>query len=155
VLFCNEEHTPWTSRFAADAAAARGDRLIAVLNVDGLDSKPDEASAAGKLLHCVAYSTDEGRPLAEFIAACEPRYRIGLDVIVRFKERVNDDDGMFIKAGFPTTVMNGGVGGDPEYHMPGDVPDRVNIENVVRSTKLLLAAILEMDARETNNLWKT
>jgi hypothetical protein len=42
LLFCNEEHTPWTSRFAAEAAASRGDRIIAVLNVDGLDAKSDE-----------------------------------------------------------------------------------------------------------------
>ena len=63
-LFCNEEHTPWTSRFAAEAAAARGDDIIAVLNVDSLDGKSDEDMAAGKLTHVVGYSTEEGRPLA-------------------------------------------------------------------------------------------
>ena len=64
------------------------------------------------------------------------------------KEHVNDDDGMFINAGFPTTVINSGSWpyADSEYHLPGDVLERVNIENVVRSTQLLLAAILEIDA---------
>jgi len=154
VLFCNEEHTPWTSRFAAEAAAARGDPIIAVLNVDGLDGKSDEDMAAGKLTHVIGYSTDEGRALAEFMAACAVRYSIGLDVRVFFKQHANDDDGMFINAGFRTTVINSGSWpyADSEYHLPGDVPERVNIENVVRSTQLLLAAILDIDACDTSIL---
>ncbi len=39
---------------------------------------------------------------------------------------------------------------DSQYHLPGDVSERVNIDNVVRSTQLLLAAILEIDARGTD-----
>lgn len=148
VLFCNEEHTPWTSRFAAEAAAARGDRIVAVLNVDSLDGKSDEEMASGRLTHVVAYSTDGGRELAELVAACAPRYGIGLAVRTVFKERVNDDDGMYINAGFRRTVMNLGSWpyADSEYHLPGDVPERVNLENVLLSTRLLLAAILELDA---------
>ncbi len=155
LLFCNEEHTPWTSRFAAEAAAAHGDHIIAVLNVDSLDGKSDEDMAAGKLTHVVGYSTDEGRALAEFIADRVTRYSIGLDVQVAFKQHVNDDDGMFINAGFRTTVMNLGSWpyADSEYHLPGDLPERVNIENVVRSTQLLLAAILDIDAHDRTNLW--
>ena len=67
-----------------------------------------------------------------------------------FKEQVNDDDGMFINAGFRTTVMNVGSWpyADSQYHLPGDVFERVNIENVMRSTQLLLAAILDIDAGE-------
>lgn len=147
-LFCNEEHTPWTSRFAAEAAAARGDNIVAVLNVDSLDGKSDEEMAAGKLTHVVGYSTDEGRGLADLVAGCAKRYGIDLDVRVVFKERVNDDDGMFINAGFRRTVMNLGSWpyGDSEYHMPGDVPERVNMKNLVLSVQLLLAAILSIDA---------
>ncbi len=148
ILFCNEEHTPWTSRFAAEAAAERGDDIIAVMNVDSLDSKSDEDVAAGKLTHVVCHSTDEGRALSEFVAACAARHNIDLNVRVHFKERVNDDDGMFIKAGFRRTVMNTGSfpNAGSQYHLSGDVAERVNIENVVRSTQLLLAAILEIDA---------
>jgi len=150
LLFCNEEHVPWTSRFAAEAAAARGDRIVAVFNVDSLGGKSDEDRAAGRLIHAVAYSTDEGRALAEFVAACAARHGLGLEVPVFFKERVNDDDGMFIQAGFRTTVMHAGSWpyADSEYHLPGDVPERVNIENVARSTQLLVAAVLEIDARD-------
>jgi len=147
VLFCNEEHVPWTSRAAAEAAAARGDRIMAVLNVDSLNGKSDEDTTSGKMTHVVTYSTDEGRRLAEFMAGVAARHQTGLEVQVAFKERINDDDGMFINAGFRTTVMNLGSFpyADPEYHLPGDIPERVNIENVVRSTRLLLATILELD----------
>ena len=147
VLFCNEEHTPWTSRFAAEAAADRGDRIIAVLNVDSVDGNSDAEMAAGKMTHVVTYSTEEGRELAELVAACGLPNGIDLDVRVVFKEHINDDDGMFINAGFAASVMNLGSWpyADSEYHLPGDVPERVNIENVVRSTQLLLAAILQID----------
>lgn len=147
-LFCNEEHTPWTSRFAAEAAAARGDNIIAVMNVDSLDGKSDEDMAAGRLTHVVGYSTDEGRLLAEFIAGCAARCAPDLETRVCFKERINDDDGMFINAGFRATVMHIGSWpyGDSQYHLPGDTPERVNIANLTRSAQLLLCAILEIDA---------
>jgi hypothetical protein len=148
LLFCNEEHTPWTSRSAANAAAARGDRIIAVLNQDALDGKSPEDMARGRLTHVVAYSTPEGRTLADLVARGNDTYGIGLDVRVAFKEHVNDDDGMFIKAGFLTTVNNIGSWpyADAEYHLPGDRPERVDLENLKRSTQLVLAAVLEVDA---------
>ncbi len=151
LLFCNEEHTPWTSRVAAAAAAERGDRLAAVLNVDGLDGKSDEDMAAGRLLQAIGYSTDEGRGLAEFAAACAARHTPELNVTVFFKERVNDDDGMFINEGFRTTIMNTGSWpyGDSEYHLPGDVPERVDLENLRQSTRMLVATILEIDRAES------
>jgi hypothetical protein len=146
-LFCNEEHTPWTSRFAADAAAERGDDIIAVMNLDSLDGKSDEDMAAHKLTHVICYSTAEGHVLAEFIKSCAARYNIELEVRTAYKQFVNDDDGMFIKAGFRSSNMHLGSWpyADSEYHLPGDVPERVNIENIVRSTQLLLAAILELN----------
>ncbi len=149
ILLCNEEHTPWTSRFAAEAAAARGDRIIAVLNLDSLDGKSDADMAAGRLTHVVGYSTDEGRPLADLVERCNRAHNLGLEVSVAFKQHINDDDGMFIKAGFRTTVMNLGSWpyADAEYHLPGDRPARVNLENLKRSTQLVLATVLELDAR--------
>lgn len=147
ILFCNEEHKPWTSKSAAQAASARGDRIIAVLNVDSLDGKPDAEMEAGILTHVVTHSTDEGERLAEFIAETAMRYQLRLDVDVVYKEHVNDDDGMFIEAGYRNTVMN--VGSfpytDSEYHLVGDVPERVNIENLEISAQLILAAVLELD----------
>jgi len=147
ILFCNEEHTPWTSRFAAESAAARGDRIVAVMNVDSIDGKSDEDMTAGRLKHVVCYSTEEGREMAGVVAGCMAKYGIDLEVSVGYKEHINDDDGMFINAGYRRTVSHVGSWpyADSEYHLPGDEPERVNIENVVRSTQLLLAAIQEID----------
>lgn len=147
-LFCNEEHSPWTSRFAAEEAFTRGDDILAVLNQDLLDGKSQAEMDAGALTHCAGYSTEEGRPLAEFIAACAPLYTPRLSARAFFKPKVNDDDGMFIRAGYPVSVMNTGAWpiADPEYHLPGDTPERVNIDNLALSTQLLLAAVLEIDA---------
>ena len=149
-LFCNEEHTPWTSKFAAEAAAERGDNIIAVLNQDSLDGKSDEDMARHALTHAVAHSTPEGKVLAQRIEQANARYDIGLEVTLEFKERVNDDDGMFIKAGFPHTVMNVGSlpYGDAQYHLEGDVPERVDIENLRRSAQLVLAVVLELDQQD-------
>lgn len=147
-LFCNEEHTPWTSRFAAGEAFARGDEILAVLNQDLLDGKSGEEMAAGLLAHCIGYSTEEGRPLALFSVECAHRWVPGLSARAFFKPRVNDDDGMFIRAGYPVSVMNTGSWpiADPQYHLPGDIPERVNIDNLALSTRLLLAVVLEIDA---------
>ena len=149
ILFCNEEHTPWTSQHAANTAAERGDEIIAVLNVDSLDGKSDTDMARGRLSHVVTYSTAEGQRLADLIANIGAREKTGLEVSVSHKERVNDDDGMFIKAGYGRTVMNVGSFpyADTEYHLPGDVPERVNVENVALSAQLILTAVLEIDAK--------
>ena len=36
ILFCNEEHTPWTSITAARNARERGDNIVAAINMDGV-----------------------------------------------------------------------------------------------------------------------
>ena len=104
--------------------------------------------AAGRMTHVVCHSTGEGRTLAELVAGCAARNGIGLEVRVAPKAPVNDDDGMYINAGYRNAVMNIGSWpyGDSQYHLPGDTPDRVNIENLALSTRLVLAAVLELDA---------
>ena len=146
ILFCNEEHVPWTSRFAAETAAARGDRIIAVLNVDAIDGKSDDDSRASLKRHVVLYSTDEGRCLADHIIGLAEPNSIELAVETGFKEHINDDDGMFINAGYRSTVMNIGSWpyADSEYHLPGDTPDRVDMANLVASTQLILAAVVDI-----------
>lgn len=47
-LWCNEGHTPWTSKIAAQKAKARGDNIVAVFNLDGIGAKTAEQTAAGK-----------------------------------------------------------------------------------------------------------
>jgi hypothetical protein len=110
--------------------------------------------AAGCRLHTVAAGTDEGRRLAGLFPMLNEKHGLGLGVRVVHKEHINDDDGMFIRSGFRTTVMNTGSfpNADSEYHMPGDRPERVDIENLAMSTRLVLAAVLELDARGTEAL---
>ncbi len=149
VLFCNEEHTPWHSASYANAAKARGDRIIAVMNQDSICGKSDEDAAAGIKTNVACYSTPEGKKLAEFLVGEAAAYRLPLQVRAAKKEIVGDDDGSFIKAGFARTIMNLGSWpyADPQYHLPGDIPERVDIENLKLVAQLLLAAILDLDEK--------
>lgn len=146
-LFCNEEHTPWTSEPVARAAWARGDRVVAVLNTDSISGKSDEETAAGKKTNVTAYTVPEGRVLADLMARVNDRYGIGLDQRAYLRDVANDDDGSFVKAGYGCAVANLGSFPfvDPQYHLPGDVPGRVDYANVRMSTQAILAAVLELD----------
>lgn len=146
VLFCNEEHSPWHSKTYAEAAGQRGDRIIAVMNQDSLCGKSDENLAAGRKTNVSAYSTPEGKALAEFIVSEAFRYDIPIQASAVFKEGVNDDDGSFIRAGYPDTVHNLGSlpYGDSQYHLPGDIPERVDLLNLQFAVQLILASVLDI-----------
>ena len=77
-LFCNEEHTPWTSVTAAQNARKRGDRIIAVFNLDGIGVKGPEETKAGKKTNVTLYTVPEGEPLAKLMSAAAARYAPGL-----------------------------------------------------------------------------
>jgi len=143
-LFCNEEHWPWTSVIAAQGARQRGDPLVAVFNLDSLGGKGQEALDAGLKTNVSRYSTPEGKPLAELICSVNDAYHIGLHQTAYSWNQLGDDDGSFIQAGFPAAVMNLGSFpyGDPNYHMEGDIPERVDLENVTLAVEACLAAIL-------------
>ena len=166
VLFCNEEHWPWYSKDYAENARSRGDNIIAVMNQDSICGKSDAASAAQIRTLASVYSSHEGRGLAEFLRSECEKYQLPLAVTIapktsmkangalpapddaNIKFLVNDDDGSFIKAGYLRTVMNLGSYpyGDPQYHLAGDTPERVDIINLELSVKLLMTAILDIDA---------
>lgn len=150
VLFCNEEHWPWHSASAANAARKRGDNIIACLNQDSLCSKSDADIAAGRKIHYAVYSTPEGKPLAELMVSTAQRYKLlPLEVFCAPKNSISDDEGSFIKAGYLRSIMNRGCypTADAQYHLPGDIPERVDLENLRLSTQLLLAAVLDIDAQ--------
>lgn len=146
-LFCNEEHTPWTSVVAAERARQRGDNLVATFNLDSLGGKSDEEIAAGHKTNVTAYTTPEGQRLAELMAAVNDDYGIGLLQQARQRPRPGDDDGSFVKAGYLAAVANIGSFpyADAEYHREGDVPERVDIANVRMATQATLAAVLRLD----------
>ncbi len=146
VLFCNEEHTPWYSKTYAADCAKRGDRIIAVMNQDSICGKSDAAEAAGIMTNVASYSTPEGKFLADFVVAETAKYQLPLVSTTFFKERVNDDDGSFVKAGFLRTIQNNGSKpfAFSQYHLPGDVPERVNLLNLTLVTKLLAGTVLDL-----------
>lgn len=147
-MFCNEEHTPWTSIAAAQNCRQRGDNLIAIFNLDGIGVKSDEDRAAGKMTNFTMYTTPQGKQLANLMAEVNRMYEIGLIQEARLQPRPSNDDGSFIKAGYDYAVANVGSCpyADPQYHLEGDTADRVDTANARLTTQATLAAVLHLDA---------
>jgi len=146
-LFCNEEHTPWTSKTAAQKAKARGDDIVAVFNMDGIGAKTAEQTAAGKKTNVTAYTESEGKRLAELMAEVNIRYSVGLEQRAVQRPRPGDDDGSFVLAGYPAAVINIGSWpyGDPNYHAEGDIPESCDIANAAMTVQATLAAVVTID----------
>lgn len=146
-LWCNEEHRPWTSVFAATGAKARNEQLIAIVNVDSIGGKSQEEIAAGEKPNVTLYTSPEGKRLAERVARANEEYHIGLAERIQQRPGPGDDDGSFVKAGFPAAVANLGSFpyADPNYHDAGDTADKVDLPNVHLAAKAILAAILITD----------
>lgn len=144
-IFCNEEHTPWTSITAAENIRAARLNVITVINLDGIGVKSPQQ--AGHLTNVTRYTTPEGEQLADLMEKINTRHRIGLEQSKYRSESPGDDDGSFIKAGFPWSVLNIGSMpyGDPNYHIESDTPDKVDVKNAELTIKLTLAAILYID----------
>jgi len=143
-LLCNEEHTPWTSVTAAQAAKTRGDNIIAVFNTDSLGGKSQADLDAGRKTNATLYTTPEGRRLAELMGEVNEEYGIGLEQSVHQRQHPGDDDGSFVNAGFPAAIVNVGSHpyADPNYHLETDVPELVDTLNVTMATQAILAAVL-------------
>lgn len=146
-IWCNEEHSPWTSVTAAQAARERGDNIIAVFNVDGIGRKSAEDTDAGLLTHCTGFTEPEGERIADLVMQTNEDYGLGLRASKFKREHPGDDDGSFVKAGYPAAVINIGCYPykDPNYHLPGDRWDTVDVPNAALAVKLLTAAILRVD----------
>jgi len=146
-LFCNEEHRPWTSVTAAQNAKARGDNIIAVFNVDGIGVKTPEQTAAGKKTNVTAYTEPAGQRLARLMGAVNTRFAIGLEQRIVKRPGPGDDDGSFVRAGFPAAVVNIGSWpyADPNYHGEGDIPERTHVPNAANTVQATLAAVLTLD----------
>lgn len=149
-LLCNEEHIPWTSVTAAQNAKARGDNIIAVFNLDGIGVKTAEDTAAGKKTNVTAWTEPEGERLAQLMAQVNARYAIGLEQRAEKRPSPGDDDGSFVKAGYPAAVVNIGSWpyGDPNYHGEGDIPELCDFANAAMTVQATLAAILTLDDRQ-------
>jgi hypothetical protein len=146
-LWCNEEHKPWTSVTAASNCWQRGDNLIAIFNTDSLGGKSEEDIAAGRRTNVTLYTGPEAKRLADLMAEVNDAYKIGLVQSSQQRKQPGDDDGSFIKAGYPCAIANLGSYPyvDPNYHEAGDTPERVDITNVRMATQAILAAVLRLD----------
>ncbi len=146
-LFCNEEHTPWTSKIAAQKAKSRGDNIIAVFNMDGIGAKTAEETVAEKKTNVTAYTEPEGKHLAELMGDVNARYSIGLEQRTAKRPRPGDDDGSFVLVGYPAAVINIGSlpYGDPNYHAEGDIPETCDIKNAAMTVQATLAAVVTID----------
>ena len=135
-VYCNEEHTPWTSEVVARNLAASDMRVVAALGIK---------------TNVTAFTSPEGERLADTMPELNEKYRIGLLQTKYAREFPNDDDGSFIKAGISRAVINLGSFPyeDPNYHLASDVPENVDIENVYMSTCLSLAAVVHLDRDES------
>ncbi len=144
-IFCNEEHTPWTSITAANTIKESKKDVFALINLDGIGVK--SPGQAGKMTNVTRFTTPEGERLADLMAHLNERHSLGLDQSKYQSSRPGDDDGSFIKAGFPWAVLNIGSYpyADPNYHLETDTPDRTDVDNAALTVKLTLAAILHLD----------
>ena len=145
-VFCNEEHTPWTSVTAAKRARERGDNIVALFNLDGLAAKAQPDIDAGRKTNVTLYVCPEGKWLADLMVEVNDTYSIGLEQTTYHAEQPSDDHGSYIKEGYLAAVHNVGSVpyGDPNYHTPGDVPELVDMENVTMATQASLAAIVRV-----------
>ncbi|HOM15788.1 MAG TPA: M28 family peptidase [Thermoguttaceae bacterium] len=146
-LWCNEEHTPWTSVTAARKAKERGDKIIAVFNMDSIGAKSAEDTAAGKKKNVIVFTLPEGEALARLALAANERFQIGLEQKTFKRSRPGDDDGSFVHAGYPAAVVMIGSQpyADPNYHTEGDIPERSDVPNAVMTVRLTLAVVLTLD----------
>jgi len=146
-LFCNEEHWQWTSVTSAQNIAKSNLNVVAVLNIDSIGGKSQQSISDNKLTNVTRYSTKEGENLAELMGEVNQKYQIGLEQKKYFCAEPNDDDGSFVKAGFPASVLNIGSFpyADPNYHTVNDKPELVDLANVKSATQLSLAFLVYLD----------
>lgn len=146
-LFCNEEHRPWTSVAAAENARLRGDRLVAVMNLDSLTGKPRVEWDEGRRPLVSVYTEPEGERIAMIVGEVNERYGIGLEHRIARRDRPGDDDGSFVNAGFPAAIINIGSWpyAEPNYHTEHDTPDQVDFPHLALATRASLAAAVALD----------
>ena len=147
-LFCNEEHHPWTSINAAEKISISDLNVKAVLNIDSIGGKEDSAF----MQSCTRYTTKEGRKIALLMKELNDHYSFGLNHSSVKNDMPNDDDGSFINAGIANAVLVIGSYpySDPMYHTIFDTFERVDMENVLQTTKLILATVYHLAASKVN-----
>jgi len=93
------------------------------------------------------YTEPEGERLAQLMSTVNARYAIGLEQRAAKRTAPGDDDGSFVKAGYPAAILNIGSWpyADPNYHAEGDIPERSDVPNAAKAVQATLAAMLTVD----------
>jgi len=146
-LWCNEEHTPWTSVMAAQRLAASGRKVAIVLNLDGVGLRRPDHAARGIYTADVRYTTDRGRSAADLVDELIGRHNLGIRYVRERAAVPDDDDGSFVLAGIENAILLTGwiPNPDPHYHTTEDRYEYVGIESVARSVALALSLVLFID----------
>ena len=154
LLFCNEEHWPWTSRAAAQRFSRSGTKALAVFNVDSIAGQSEADRLAGRRPHVLRYGTSEGEELADQIIQLNAELELGLEVRKVHCPKPNDDDGSFLLAGVRPTLLHIGSlpYAEPHYHTLDDCAEVVDIELAAQSTRLIVAAAVDCDRRAAADL---
>jgi len=131
---------------AAQNAKKRGDKIVAVFNIDSIGSKSPEQTAAGKPINVTLYTEPAGERLAQLMSAVNTRYAIGLEQRTAKRTSPGDDDGSFVKAGYPAASSTSFLSlRRPNYHAEGDTPERSDVPNAAKAVQATLAALLTVD----------
>lgn len=152
IAFSGEELGLWGSRHYADAAEARGDHILGVLNFDmvGFNDLADRLELV---------SNPSSIWLVDLMRASNERYDIGLQIDV-LEDRFAglSDHQPFWAAGYdailgienylPTdtdaaSVLSGRYRINTQYHSVTDLPDSINWELVARVTRLTVATLAQ------------
>ncbi|HPD16730.1 MAG TPA: M28 family peptidase [Planctomycetota bacterium] len=146
-LFCNEEHWPWTSVAAARGARLRGEKIVAVFNIDGPGVRKPEDRAAGRMTCYSVFYAPEAERLADLMVEVNRDYALGLIARRHKVDRPGNDDGSFIKEGYRIAVHNIGSMpyADPNYHLEGDVPECCDYPSAAATARATLAAVVRLD----------
>lgn len=125
-----------------------GKKIRGAYNMDMIGYAPDK-----ECLKSDIKKASRDNVMAKKITAVNTKYKIGMNVSNgTYTQNGGDDLEPFWKANIPggyliecTTEKD--TDGYPNYHSPKDTPKNVNISQVTKTTKLLVAALAELSAK--------
>jgi len=143
IAFSGEELGMFGSKHYAKSAAASGDRIAGVINLDMIAYDPDE-------LDIDIVTNEDSQWLANALYHAEDLYNIDLTVNrIVDPEMVLSDHSPFWRSGFPAVLMIEGSDKhsdefSPVNHTPDDTIDRLNFDLALRATRLAVAALAQL-----------
>lgn len=137
--FTGEEQMLYGSKAYAQSARARGDNIVAVLNLDMIawDSPPTPTAD-------IYSNTDAGsQAIAAAWSDAVATYSLPLEPVVNMESMRGSDHASFWDAYYPAVLVIEDYGGDfnPYYHSPNDTIAAFNVDYFVAMTRASLATL--------------